>query len=103
MRKSVHVTYRKDDGKWHVVNGDTKKSKGNYSTQKEAMKYGRKLAMETSSEFLIHGKDGKIRLATSYGNDPQNSSSSSKSKSSSKSASNSRSSKNSASRSKKSR
>ena len=49
------------------------------------MKYGRKLAMETSSEFLIHGKDGKIRLATSYGNDPRGKSTSSKSTTSSRS------------------
>ena len=42
MRRSIHVTYHKTDGKWHVVNGESSKSKGNYSTQKEAMKYGRK-------------------------------------------------------------
>lgn len=83
MRRSIHVTYHKTDGKWHVVNGESSKSKGNYSTQKEAMKYGRKLAMETSSEFLIHGKDGKIRLATSYGNDPRGKSNRSRSTSSS--------------------
>lgn len=83
MRRSIHVTYHKTDGKWHVVNGESSKSKGNYSTQKEAMKYGRKLAMETSSEFLIHGKDGKIRLATSYGNDPRGKSIRSRSTSSS--------------------
>lgn len=83
MRRSIHVTYHKTDGKWHVVNGESSKSKGNYSTQKEAMKYGRKLAMETSSEFLIHGKDGKIRLATSYGNDPRGKSARSRSTSSS--------------------
>ncbi len=80
MRRSVHVTYHKTDKKWYVVNGDSKKSKGNYDTQKEAMKYGRKLAMETSSEFLIHGKDGKIRLATSYGNDPRGSKQTTRSK-----------------------
>ncbi len=85
MRRSIHVTYHKTDGKWHVVNGDSSRSRGNYSTQKEAMKYGRKLAMETSSEFLIHGKDGKIRLATSYGNDPRGKSTSSKSTTSSRS------------------
>lgn len=72
MRRSVHVTYRESDGKWHVVSGDAhSKSQKNYATQKEAMQYGRKLAMETSSEFLIHGKDGKIRLSQSYGNDPR--------------------------------
>lgn len=85
MRRSIHVTYHKTDGKWHVVNGESSRSKGNYATQKEAMKYGRKLAMETSSEFLIHGKDGKIRLATSYGNDPRGKSTSSKSTTSSRS------------------
>jgi len=85
MRRSIHVTYHKTDGKWHVVNGDSSRSRGNYSTQKDAMKYGRKLAMETSSEFLIRGKDGKIRLATSYGNDPRGKSTSSKSTTSSRS------------------
>lgn len=73
MRKSVHVTYRKNDGKWHVTSGTNGTSSGSYGTQREAMKEGRKQAMETSSEFCVHGKDGKIRLSTSYGNDPSNS------------------------------
>lgn len=72
-RKSVHVTYRKSDGQWHVTNGANGTSSGQYSTQKEAMKKGRQMAMEASSEFCVHGKDGKIRLSTSYGNDPSNS------------------------------
>lgn len=91
MRRSVHVTYREKDGKWHVVSGDANsKSQKNYATQKEAMEYGKKLAMETSSEFLIHGRDGKIRLSQSYGNDPRNikdNSTRSKSKPSQKSSS----------------
>lgn len=73
MRKSVHVTYQKQDGKWHVLNGTNKTSTGSYKTQKEAMQKGKKLAMETASEFCIHGKDGKIRQSLSYGNDPSNS------------------------------
>ena len=79
-RKSVHVTYRKNDGKWHISNGasSSSTSEGSYKTQKEAMQQARKLAMETSSEFCVHGKDGKIRLSTSYGNDPRNSTGSKK-------------------------
>ena len=73
MRKSVHVTYRKNDGMWHVTSGANGTSSGSYGTQKEAMKEGRKQAMEASAEFCVHGKDGKIRLSTSYGNDPSNS------------------------------
>ena len=74
-RKSVHVTYRKDDGKWHITNGSSSSSNsnGSYQTQKEAMQKARKMAMESSSEFCVHGKDGKIRLSTSYGNDPRKS------------------------------
>lgn len=72
-RKSIHVTFRKSDGQWHVCNGLNGTSSGKYQTQKEAIDAGRKLAMEASAEFCVHGKDGKIRLSTSYGNDPSNS------------------------------
>ena len=72
-RKSIHVTYRKSDGQWHVTSGMNGTSSGKYQTQKEAIQKGRKEAMEASAEFCVHGKDGKIRLSTSYGNDPSNS------------------------------
>lgn len=72
-RKSIHVTYRKSDGQWHITSGNNGQSSGKFDTQKEAMKQARKQAMETSSEFCVHGKDGKIRLSTSYGNDPTSS------------------------------
>ena len=77
-RKSVHVTYRKDDSMWHVTDGKNGQETASCKTQQEAMKKGRQQAMETSSEFVVHGKDGKIRLSQSYGNDPKNSTSSSK-------------------------
>jgi hypothetical protein len=72
-RKSVHVTYRKNEGQWFVTSGSNGQASGKYGTQKEAMKEGRKQAMEAAAEFVVHGKDGKIRLSTSYGNDPRNS------------------------------
>lgn len=83
-RKSIHVTFRKSDGQWHVCNGVNGTSSGKYPTQKEAIDAGRKLAMEASAEFCVHGKDGKIRLSTSYGNDPSNSTRSKSSSSSSR-------------------
>ena len=87
-RKSVHVTYRKDDSMWHVTDGKNGQDQGNYNTQQEAMKKGRQMAMETSCEFVVHGKDGKIRLSQSYGNDPSNSTSSKKQSKKSNSKSN---------------
>ena len=92
-RKSVHDTYRKNEGQWCVTNGSNGQAVGKYQTQKEAMQKGRKQAMEASAEFVVHGKDGKIRLSQSYGNDPRNSTSK-------KSSSSSRSSKSSSSRKK---
>lgn len=99
-RKSVHVTYRKNEGKWNVTSGSNGQSMGKYDTQRQAMEYGRQQAMEASAEFVVHGKDGKIRLSQSYGNDPRNSmsnKSSSSSNSSSKRSNNSSRSKNSTS------
>lgn len=87
-RKSVHVTYRKDDSMWHVNDGKNGQEQGSYKTQQEAMKKGRKMAMETSCEFVVHGRDGKIRLSQSYGNDPRNSESKSKRQSKTQSKSN---------------
>ena len=94
-RKSVHVTYRKNEGQWNVTSGNNGQSMGKYDTQKQAMEYGRKQAMEASAEFVVHGKDGKIRLSQSYGNDPRNSTSNKSS--SSKKSKNSSSKKNSTS------
>ena len=87
-RKSVHVTYRKNEGQWCVTNGSNGQAVGKYQTQKEAMQKGRKQAMEASAEFVVHGKDGKIRLSQSYGNDPSNSTSSKKQNKKSNSKSN---------------
>lgn len=99
-RKSVHVTYRKNEGQWCVTNGVNGQAVGKYGTQKEAMQQGRKQAMEAAAEFVVHGKDGKIRLSTSYGNDPRNSTSSKSGSSSSSSKTRSKSSSNSSSRKK---
>ena len=86
-RKSVHVTYRKDDSMWHVTDGKNGQETASCKTQQEAMKKGRQQAMETSSEFVVHGKDGKIRLPQSYGNDPKNSESKTTSKKTNKKSS----------------
>ena len=40
------------------------------NTQKDAISYARNIAINNSSEVVIHGRDGKIRDKNSYGNDP---------------------------------
>lgn len=63
----------------HVVpteNGWGVKGEGNdkytalTNTKAEAEKIAREIAINQSSEVVIHGKDGKIQDKDSYGNDP---------------------------------
>ena len=68
MGKNQHVT--KKDGEWRVIGeGNTKPTKL-FDTQKEAIEYGRKIAINQQAELVIHGVNGKIRDKDTYGNDP---------------------------------
>ncbi|MSS44021.1 DUF2188 domain-containing protein [Anaerosalibacter bizertensis] len=65
---NIHVTPK--DGKWQVKKGGAKKATKLFDTQKNAEAYGKKIAQKQQKELLTHGRDGKIRKKTSYGNDP---------------------------------
>ena len=39
-------------------------------TKKEALKVGKDLAKQEKAELVIHGQDGKIQDADSFGKDP---------------------------------
>lgn len=67
MGKNQHIT-KKDDN-WRVIGEENKKSTKKFDTQKEAIEFGRKIAINQKSELVIHGLDGKIRDKDSYGND----------------------------------
>ena len=64
--KGVHVV--KSGNGWAVKQGGKKVS--NHRTQATASKAGRSKAKSGSTDLYIHGRDGKIREANSYGNDP---------------------------------
>lgn len=67
MQNNVHVVPR--DGGWDVtIEGAGGGS--HYSTQREAIEAGRKLAQGNRSEHIVHGRDGRIRQRDSYGRDP---------------------------------
>ncbi len=68
MRKNQHVT--KNGDKWQVIGEKNKRATKLFETQKEAIKYGRELAVKQKAELVIHGENGKIRDKDSYGNDP---------------------------------
>jgi len=65
---AVWVTQR--DNGWAVkVEGNDRASRV-FQTQAEAEIYGRQLAKTLKTEFILTGRDGKIRTKDSYGNDP---------------------------------
>lgn len=68
MKTNQHIT--KKNGEWRVIGERNKKAKKKFATQKEAIDYGRKVAINQQSELVIHGVNGKIRDKDSYGNDP---------------------------------
>ena len=57
-------------GDWAVKRAGSERAARVYKTQKEAEQFGRELARKDKTEFVLHGRDGKIRDKDSYGNDP---------------------------------
>jgi len=68
-RKETHVVPNKDGG-WDVKQKKTKKASKHFDKKQDAIDYGRDLSKKRKSEFIIHGKDGKIQDSDSHGHDP---------------------------------
>lgn len=68
-RKTTHVVSNKSGG-WDVKKGGAQKASKRFDTKLDAINYGRKLSRKAGSEFIVHGKDGKIQSADSHGGDP---------------------------------
>lgn len=64
--RGVHVV-RSGKG-WAVKSGGRTRSA--HRTQATATKAGRSAAKRGKTELYIHGRDGRVREANSYGNDP---------------------------------
>ena len=64
-----HVTPHKNGG-WQVKGAGNAKATALTTTQAEAIDKAREIAINQRAEVVIHGKDGRIREKSSYGNDP---------------------------------
>jgi hypothetical protein len=67
-RKTTHVTPHKDG--WQVKSGGSDRAYRVTKTKAEAEAIGRPFSQGRESEFIIHGRDGKIQRADSHGGDP---------------------------------
>lgn len=66
--KAQHVVPR--SGKWGVLSAGATRASSLHSTQDEAIRTAREIARSHRTELYIHGKDGRIRERSSFGNDP---------------------------------
>lgn len=69
MNKNQHVT-RHSSGGWQVKGAGNSRATVRTSTQQEAIKIARSIAINQRSELIIHGTDGRIRAKDSFGRDP---------------------------------
>jgi len=67
-KKPVHVTPREDG--WAVIREGNDRASSVHRTQADAEHAGRDVARKDRTEFLLHGRDGRIRERDSYGPDP---------------------------------
>lgn len=70
MARKTHHILPNQEGGWKLKAGGADRATKIFPTKKEAEDYGRKVSQNQKSEFIIHGKDGKIQRADSHGNDP---------------------------------
>ncbi|MFH0759847.1 MAG: DUF2188 domain-containing protein [Bacteroidota bacterium] len=65
--KNQHVV--KHPKGWAVKGAGNSKATKVFQTQSKAISVAKEIAMNQSSELLIHGRHGQIREKNSYGND----------------------------------
>ncbi|MBZ1526990.1 DUF2188 domain-containing protein [Leuconostoc mesenteroides] len=68
MGKNQHVV-PDGAGGWNVKGEGNSRATANYAKQSDAVKKAKDIAKNQNSEELTHGRDGKIRDRSSYGND----------------------------------
>lgn len=57
-------------GKWKVRKAGASRASAVCDTQQEAIARASEIARNQHAELYIHGRDGRIRQKTSFGNDP---------------------------------
>jgi len=69
-RGDVHVV-RGNNGGWQVRIEGSARTRSIHNTQADAVAAGRTIARNKKSELLVHGRDGKIRERSTFGDDPR--------------------------------
>ena len=71
MKKNIshHVVPNPEGGR-DIKKSGSQRSSGHFDRKIDAEKAGREISSNQETEFVIHGKDGRIQRKDSHGNDP---------------------------------
>ena len=70
MARDEHHVVPNPNGGWDVKRNNAQRSSLHAETKAEAVRAGRQIRRNQGTEFIIHGKDGRIQNPDSHGNDP---------------------------------
>ncbi len=70
MTRKTHHVVPDPEGGWDVKKGGATKSSKHFDNKQDAVDWGRQVSRNQKTEFLIHGRDGKIQQSDSHGGDP---------------------------------
>ena len=70
MARDEHHVVPKSSGGWDVKRNGAQRASAHADTKAQAVKIGREISRNQGTEFIIHGKDGRIQNPDSHGNDP---------------------------------
>jgi len=70
MSRKTHHVVPDSGGGWNVKKGGADRASKHFDTKQEAVNWGRQVSRNQETEFLIHGKDGRIQQSDSHGGDP---------------------------------
>ena len=69
-KNNQHHVVPNPKGGWDVQRSGSQRSSGHFNTKNDAVDRGREISQNQKTEFVIHGRDGKIQRSDSHGNDP---------------------------------
>lgn len=70
MKSKSHHVVPNSDGGWDIKKSGSQRASAHCATKAEAIDKGRQISRNQGTEFIIHGRDGKIQQKDSHGNDP---------------------------------
>lgn len=70
MARKEHHVVPNPDGGWDVKRNDAQRASRHFDTKREAVDWGRDVSKRQETEFIPHGRDGRIQNPDSHGNDP---------------------------------